>query len=154
MRTKALVTVCIVVSLIISCKHAFNIESRARSQIQVSVSDYMEEYFNGIQSIEIKNIETIYVNDSICLLQARVTFDSKEYNDVQIDIRYTYLLDVFQSYITDKPVFCEEVKPVRLLSKEMIRQCRRDVKISGESVYESLIGNVYPIQHPVDISKD
>lgn len=149
MKSDVVVLLTVFLLGICGCSRHYSIEDRARSQVPVTLAyNYMTDQASRTD-MSIDNLETVYVNDSICILQCNMFF--KEDGDkIRLDIRYIYLLDMMQSRMAGRPVFSECVKLVPCMPKDRIRQGRRDVKFESESVYESMYGTVSPVAVPCD----
>ena len=136
--------------LAISCTGKYGIEERAMKQLPVSLDGELQDFCPGASNPDIQDVKTVYVNDTICLLQFSVTFDNAEGSRRIRDYRYIYAIDMMQSRMAHKPVFVEEFRNILCLPDDLIRQCRRDVKVTGESVYDSAIGSCYRVIKPFD----
>lgn len=137
----------------VSCAKKYGIEERARQQMPVSLDAEIQEFCPGASNLDIQDIKTIYVNDSICLLQFSVLYDNEVGKRRARDYRYIYLIDMIQSRMERRPVFLEQFRNILCMPDELIRQCCKDIKESGESVYESSIGSCYRVNKPYDNPK-
>lgn len=147
----ALPSVLILCSLVVaSCQHEYPITKRAKQQLLISLPIELDEYSKGSHDWSIEELKTVYENDSICLLQFTAQFVDGNGRMRQRDYRYTYLMDVRDSYVMHKTIFLEKFQNILCLPDKLIRECRKEVDRSGESVYESSIGSCETIWHNFD----
>lgn len=122
------------------------LESRARQQLPVSV----EYDLNRLENKVIQGLKTVYVNDSICLLQFHLLYNN-ENGEVRVqDMRYTYLIDFMESHFAGKTVYKENFEFIACMPDEYIEKSKERADATGESVYSYLYGGAYPIVHPFD----
>jgi len=134
----------------LSCSRNYPIVDRAKQQVEVSIVDHMKDYDIVVSDISIKDLEPIYANDSICLLQFTAAYKDSLERDHAEDFRYAYLLDTFISMIDRKPTYNEGFSLMPRFTKKEIRESNKTVKKNGESVYDKTFGSTYPVQKPFD----
>jgi len=122
------------------------LERRARQQLPVSIGYDLSKY----KDKEIMDLKTVYVNDSICLLQCRLKFKDNTGSVHYQDLRYTYLIDFMESHYMGKAIYKENFEFITCLPDEYIVKSREKTEASGESVYQYMYGGTYPIQCPFD----
>ena len=147
---KKLLIVLLFPLLALSCAKSHPLEDRAKKQIALSTDLYLEGYFPRNEGWSMEGLETVYVNDSICVLQCTVRLRDSLSRPVVRDYRYVYLLDMELSRAVRKPVFTESYYNVLCLSEAEIQDLRRDVARTGENVYDYFYGGCIPVQHPFD----
>lgn len=137
--------------LAVSCgpKH-FKIEDRARLQAEASLPYELTSYCPGPHSWSIEDMKTVYVNDTICLLQFSARFRDKDNNKYIKDFRYIYLLDCLESRFVGKPVYKEQFRNILCMPDELILALQKQIEESGEDVYSSSYGGVAPVVAPID----
>lgn len=146
-----LVVICMACILTISaCQKQYKIEERARHQLPVSLNDELQVSFPGSFDPAVEYIKTVYVNDSICMLQFTARFKDGNGAPKVCDYRYIYLIDILQSRMMHQAIFCEQFKKILCMPDRLIRECRKEIAASGESVYESAIGGTLPVRDPFD----
>ena len=122
------------------------LESRARQQLPVTI----EYDLNRLKDKMIQDLKTVYVNDSICLLQFHLQYKNGS-GDIQVqDVRYTYLIDFVMSHYSGEIVYKELMEFMTCMPDEYIKKNWQYVDATGESVYSYLYGGAYPIVHPFD----
>ncbi len=151
---RKLLLLLILAGMSLSCIRHSAMEERARKQIVVSLEDYIESYFPGNQSWRMEDLETVYTNDSLCVLQCSVFINDSLGKQVIRDYRYIYLLDMDLSRASHKPVFAENFLNVLCLTRKEIREGRRKTRRSGENLYDTAQGGCVPVQAPFDPSPD
>ena len=115
---RKLLLLLILAGMSLSCIRHSAMEERARKQIVVSLEDYIESYFPGNQSWRMVDLETVYTNDSLCVLQCSVFINDSLGKQVIRDYRYIYLLDMDLSRASHKPVFAENFLNVLFVGDE------------------------------------
>ena len=133
-----------------SCQRHYAIEDRARQQVLVSIQDELESISPGMTDWRIEDLKTVYVNDSICLLQCTARFRDAQGDRKIRDYRYIYLFDPIMSHSLGKMVFKEEFRNILCLPDKLIKKCRRDVARNNENVYESAFGSCLTVRKPFD----
>ena len=138
----------VLAELFVSCIHENPMEERAKKQIVASMDSFLEGYFPGNQGWRMEDLKTVYVNDSICILQCSAWIHDVVGKQVVRDYRYIYLLDMDLSRASHKPVFSENFINTLCLSDREIRRRNRRVRQMGENVYNSVSGGCIPVQDP------
>lgn len=133
-----------------SCRRHYAIEDRARAQIYVSMEDELQGFCPGMYNWRIDDLKTVYVNDSICMLQCTARFRDAEGNKRIRDYRYIYLIDTQMSRIYRRPIFKEQFRNILCMPDDLIRECRKEVKWKKESVYENSIASCIEVHKPFD----
>jgi len=136
--------------LAVSCQEHFPIEDRARQQILVSMEDELESFSPGMSDWRIEDLKTVYVNDSICLLQCTARFHDVNGEKKVRDYRYIYLIDMMLKRLSGEVVFKEEFRNILCLPDELIKECRKEVARNGESVYDESFGRTLTVRKPFD----
>lgn len=139
--------------LAISCTKHYAIEDRARQQILASMDDHLSTLDMGANDWRIENLKTVYVNDSLCMLQCTVRFHDAMGQKVVRDERYYYMIDMMMSRIEGRPVYLEEYRNVLCMPDDLIKQCRKDIKDNNENVYNSCFGKAIAVRYPFDAEK-
>ncbi len=135
---------------LLSCTRQYAIEERAVRQMERSLPSALTSYCAGPHSWRIEDLKTVYVNDSICLLQFSARFrDSADVKYVK-DLRYIYLLDMLESRFAGRPVYKEEFRNILCMPDDLILELQKKVRESGENVYNTSYGGVGPIADPID----
>lgn len=146
MKTKIFVFVILALSFM-SCRSKMHfLENRARQQLPVSI----EFDLNNLEGKEIHDLKTVYVNDSICLLQFHLQYKDESDNICIQDMRYTYVIDFMMSHYSGKAVYKELMEFMTCMPDEYIKEKRKIADQTGESVYNYMYGGTYPIVHPFD----
>lgn len=122
------------------------LEGRARRQLPVSI----EYDLGNFKDKEIQDLKTVYVNDSICLLQCRLKYVDNTGEVRFQDMRYTYLIDFMESHYRGKAIYKENFEFIACMPDEYIIKNRERADAKGESVYEYMYGGTYPIRQPFD----
>lgn len=122
------------------------LETRAKQQLPVSI----EHDLNNFEAKEIQDLQTVYVNDSICMLQCRLKITDKSGKTDYMDLRYTYLIDFMESHFKGKAIYKENFEFITRLPDEYIKKSKQEVRKRKESVYKYMYGGTYPIAHPFD----
>lgn len=133
-----------------SCKKHYKIEDRAKKQIEISLPSEVKDLVPEIDEVTISDLETVYVNDSICLLQLVARYGINGIMEYEEDLQYVYYLDMMVSRAAGRNVFVEEFRRVPRLTEEEIRESYRKVRRSGENVYDRYVGNGCPVKIPYD----
>ncbi|MBR7004419.1 MAG: hypothetical protein IKI00_05550 [Bacteroidales bacterium] len=136
-----------------SCQKRYAIEERARQQILVSMEDELESFSPGKTDWTIEDLKTVYVNDSICLLQCTARFLDANGEKKVRDYRYIYLFDTEMSRMLGQMIFKEEFRNILCLPDRLIKKCRRDVAMNNENVYQSSFGSCLTVRNPYDKKK-
>lgn len=151
----ALPSVLILCSLVFaSCQYEYPITRRAKKQLQVSLPIELDEYSRGSNDWSIKELKTVYENDSISILQFTAQFADGNGRMRLRDYRYTYLIDIRDSYVMRQAIFLEKFQNILCMPDKLIKECREEVKRTGESVYESSIGSCETIWRNFDDETD
>ena len=145
---KRILSIILLAGVLLSCIHENPMEERAKKQIVASMDSFLEGYFPGNQGWRMEDLETVYVNDSICILQCSAWIHDAMGKQVVRDYRYIYLLDMDLSRASHKPVFSENFINTLCLSDREIRRRNRHVRQMGENVYNSVSGGCIPVQDP------
>jgi len=132
-----------------SCTH-YGIEDRARKQMPVSLEYELQGFSPGCTDWRYENLKTIYVNDSICMLQFTARFHDAAGEKKMRDYRYIYLIDTQMSHIMHKPVFKEQFRNILCMPDKVIRRSRRETRRNKESVYEQMVNATLTIITPFD----
>ena len=125
------------------------LENRARHQLPISV----EYDLNNLEGKEIQDLKTVYVNDSICLLQFHLQYKAPDGKVLVKDMRYTYIIDFMMSHYAGEAVYKELMEFMTCMPDEYIKKNRKYADQTGESVYNYMYGGTYPIVHPFDENK-
>lgn len=123
-------------------------ECQAKKQIVASMDSFLEGYFPGKQDWRVEDLKTVYVNDSLCILQCSAWIHDAQGRQIVRDYRYIYLLDMDLSRASHKPVFTENYINTLCLSDREIRLRNRLVRQTGENVYYSVQAGCVPVQEP------
>ena len=135
---------------VVSCQRVYEIEQRARQQIMVSFPEELDSFSPGMSDWRVEGLKTVYVNDSICLLQCTARFHDAHGENKVRDYRYIYLFDRTMSMAVGKRIFKEEFRNILCLPDNLIKKCRRDVALNGENVYDQAFGRTLTVRKPFD----
>lgn len=116
----------------------------------VSLNERLTDIVPATGMARIRNLKTVYENDSICLLQFTAAY--KDTADVErtIDLRYIYLYDDFGSMMNGKMTFNEVFREIPCMPDDLIKKNRENVRKNNESVYKDLYGSTVPVRTPFD----
>lgn len=128
-----------------ACQRHYAIEDRARLRLPVAVAKAVDDFSPAAVVEEIQDIKTIYVNDSICVIQCSALFKNADGSERILDYRYSYLIDRFQSRIYHRPYFMEGIDNTLCMPDDIIKQSQKEVRKSKESVYEHEIRRCLPV---------
>lgn len=137
-------------AVVFGCDRQYTITKRARHQLPVSLNERLTDIVPATGMARIRNLKTVYENDSICLLQFTAAY--KDTADVErtIDLRYIYLYDDFGSMMNGKMTFNEVFREIPCMPDELIKKNRETVRKNNESVYKDLYGSTVPVRTPFD----
>lgn len=147
MKTLNIIVIVFATCFLLACTREYPIESRAKSQLSISLA---EELKIDVNSIETHNLKRIYANDSICLYQANIIIKDSKGEAYSTDIRYIYYIDVVESNIRRVPVFYEVIKEIPCMPDDLIKQSLKEVKKNKENVYSQFQGEGYSIKKHFD----
>lgn len=139
-----------VMSLVMGCSRTYGITERAKKQLPVSLKEYINEFVPAIGDIDIRNLKTVYENDSICLLQFTAACKDTSGQDRQVDLRYVYLYDDVVSVMNGKMTFNEVFHEIPCMPDDLIKKNRETVRRNKESVFMNLYGSTLPVLTPFD----
>lgn len=141
----------IAVVAICSCARKSNyLEERAMKQLPISTPDQLTQFCLKPNVTRYEDIKTVYLNDSICLIQFSVRFVDELNNKYVKDFRYAYALDIISSYIAGEARYAEGFLNTLCMPDALIKDLQKQVKEKGENVYDSLYGTLRPVAHPFD----
>ncbi len=127
--------------------HKETLSDRARASMMGVVRDAVEgRYKVGVKWMQIRDVKTIYENDSICLLQCRVDAQDSMGKKEMLEYHYVYLWDRFMSYAERRAVFNDAIIDAHCLSDERIERFRRELNEDGGSLYDGIFGETAPIK--------
>lgn len=137
-------------AVVFGCDRQYTITKRARCQLPVSLNERLTDIVPATGMARIRNLKTVYENDSICLLQFTAAY--KDTADVErtIDLRYIYLYDDFGSMMNGKMTFNEVFREIPCMPDDLIKKNRENVRKNNESVYKDLYGSTVPVRTPFD----
>ncbi len=137
-------------AVVFGCDRQYTITKRARCQLPVSLNERLRDIVPATGMARIRNLKTVYENDSICLLQFTAAY--KDTADVErtIDLRYIYLYDDFGSMMNGKMTFNEVFREIPCMPDDLIKKNRENVRKNDESVYKDLYGSTVPVRTPFD----
>ncbi len=137
-------------AIVFGCDRQYTITKRARLQLPVSLNERLTDIVPAAGEAQIRNLKTVYENDSICLLQFTAAY--KDTADVErtIDLRYIYLYDDFGSIMNGKMTFNEVFRVIPCMPDDLIKKNRENVRKNNESVYKDLYGSTMPVMTPFD----
>lgn len=138
------------VLLATGCTRKYGITDRAVRQLPVSLKDHITEFVPEFSDLSVRNLKTVYENDSICLLQFTAAYKDTAGVDKKIDLRYTYLYDDVMSMMNGKMTFNEAFNQIPCMPDELIKMNQKTVGKDKESVYQNLYGSTLPVNTPFD----
>lgn len=150
MKTYRIIIILLASLLAGSCQRHYQIEERAICQLPISLSDELTTFEPGTSGIAANDVKTVYVNDTICILQLKAAYVKPDGTRQADELQYVYLVDVFMSKLEGHPIFLEEFRKVPLMTDKEIKVNKRHVKDSGEDVYTTFIGHGMPIRRSFD----
>lgn len=106
----------------------------------------MQGFCPGMYDWRIEDLKTVYVNDSICMLQCTARFHDPAGNRRLRDYRYIYLIDTQMSRMYQRRIFKEQFRNILCMPDNLIKECRKQVKRNKESVYESSIASCIEVR--------
>ena len=124
------------------------LEERAMKQIALSLDGYLEDYFPGKKDWKMEDLKTVYVNDTVCILQCTAWIRDSLDRTIGRDYKYIYLVDMDFSRAAGKPVFAENFINILCLSDKEIARARRKIRQTRENVYYTWQGGCILVQHP------
>lgn len=143
MKTKLsrFLLVSVIILSLSCCRQHFAIEDRARSQVMLSLIDELHDFESGSELQDVADMKTVYVNDSICILQLTPTVKDTAGLLSEIELQYVYYVDLFLSRHSGQFVFREEFRNVPFMTDEEINLNAVRVRRNRENVYDSFIGH-------------
>lgn len=137
-------------AVVFGCDRQCTITKRAQCQLPVSLNERLTDFVPAIGMARIKNLKTVYENDSICLLQFTAAYKDTADVEKTIDLRYIYLYDDFGSIMNGKMTFNEVFREIPCMPDELIKKNQKTVRKNKESVYNDLYGSTVPVGTPFD----
>lgn len=137
-------------AVVFGCDRPYTITKRAQCQLPVSLNERLTDFVPAIGMARIKNLKTVYENDSICLLQFTAAYKDTADVEKTIDLRYIYLYDDFGSIMNGKMTFNEVFREIPCMPDELIKKNQKTVRKNKESVYNDLYGSTVPVGTPFD----
>jgi hypothetical protein len=117
----------------------------AKTELQSAIESNLKEYYAVVDSVSVRDIKTVYDNDSICILQCITTGKDTAGTVQEIEYRYTFLIDMIASRIEGKAIFNERAEICLCMPDSLIKKSREESERSGENVYDALYGSTLPI---------
>ncbi len=137
-------------AVVLGCDRQYTITKRAQCQLPVSLNERLTDFVPATGMARIKNLKTVYENDSICLLQFTAAYKDTADVEKTIDLRYIYLYDDFGSIMNGKMTFNEVFREIPCMPDELIKKNQKTVRKNKESVYNDLYGSTVPVGTPFD----
>ena len=141
-------------SLAVSCTRHHIIESRAHSQVEPSLVRELEDFVPTAANIRCLDAETVYANDTICILQLTANYDTAQQKNILEEVQYVYYVDMLLSRYYGKPIYREEFRNVPPMTRKEIKDSARKVRRTGENVYNSFAGHGNVITENFDDGKE
>lgn len=112
--------------LLSSCSDESALAPLARKHFPGILERDMKEQLGTVGKPEMKNIETVYDCDSICVIQAKVSGRDRSGNIKRETVRYIFVLDTYISRATGNPVYYHILQGAAYLDSEGKNEfCRR-----------------------------
>lgn len=147
---KTLILIVAALSVIVGCSRRYGITERAMRQLPISLKEQVTEFVPGHRDLSIRNLKTVYENDSICLLQFTAAYKDTSGAENTVDLRYVYLYDDAVSMMVGKMTFNEVFHQIPCMPDDLIRKNKETVRKNKESVYNDLYGSTLPVSTPFD----
>jgi len=143
MKSKFLPLALAIISIlpIVSCQRRHSIEDRAKIQLPLSLATEIQDFEKGTEVLEIKDLKTVYVNDSICIMQFKPSLRDSTGRISEKELQYVYYVDMFLSRYYGRFIFRNEFRAVPSMTGKEIRENARKVRRDGENVYRAFEGH-------------
>lgn len=136
----------LLIAFVAAC-HMDSLSDKASEHFSRTLKKRVEErYVSGVAKMQIRDQKVIYENDSICLMQCYVDVIDRAGKKEFLEYRYIFLWDTFMSRLMGKKIYNEALLDFPCLPDEQIKLSLEEVKRTGESVYESLYGETFPLK--------
>lgn len=140
MKTRYALLLLAIPAILLSCQKRYKIEDLAREHVYPSLEREVLDFTPSATNIQIENLQTAYVNDSICILQLMATYDDKA-EECLAQLQYVFYYDRLLSVYNRKNTFREEFREVPYMSKTELKESKKNVKLTGEVVYDTFVGH-------------
>lgn len=128
-------------AILLSCQKRYKIEELARGQIYPSLQKELLEFTPSARDIRMEELNTVYVNDSICILQLMAIYDT-DTGERHIDqLQYVFYYDRLLSMYNGKNMFKEEFRLVPCMTEKELKESKKNVRKTGEVVYDTFSGH-------------
>jgi len=144
---KKFLFVLFVISALTCCgRKSADLKEMALKQLPISLDSAMREYMQTVEKPVIKDIETIYDCDSMCVLQCKAYARDADGQYRSETIRYFFIKDTFVSGATGVPSYGDFVLGGKYLDKKGIAAFRKSMKDGGTEKYNYYLGRINPLQ--------
>ena len=144
MNKYAFIIACLFFFILQSCRENALVKN-ATKELDSAVKYNLKEKYKVTDDITIKEIKTVYDNDSICILQCKASGKNSAGELTGIEYRYVYLIDMIMSRVAGRAIINDNIEECLCMPDELIRKSRKESDALGENVYEALYGTTLPI---------
>lgn len=131
--------------VILSSCSGKSLVDKAAHQMQVTIDRLVVERYGKVEDLVVRDLKTVYANDSICLLQCVVNMTDPVGKPQKLEYRYIFLIDMFVSRLSGKVVYNEALQDFPCMPDDLIEKSRQEVLQKQESVYNDLFGYTLPV---------
>ena len=136
MRMSIVAVMIVTVLSALACQSRSALGKMAVSRIQKVVEREFSEKMGIDGGLEIKDVESVYDCDSLCMVQCMAVYADSAGTKTLFPLRYVLVRDVFMSMATGRPVYNEGLYFSEILSKEQMKAKRREIEEHGSKTYE------------------
>ena len=140
------IILCMSLFLLIACNKTTILE-KAEKRMPIALKQKIEVDFGEFKKMDVRDLKTVYANDSICLLQCYVDLVKKNGDKEILEYRYIYLIDGLMSRFSGKLIYNECVMDFPCMPDDLIKKCQEEVLSRNESVYDDLYSCTFPIKN-------
>lgn len=134
------------IALLSAC-HKDSLSEKAAGHFSRALKQRVEgRYASGVAKMQVRDRKVVYENDSICLMQCYVDVVDRAGKKELLEYRYIFLWDTSMSRLMGKKIYNEVLLDFPCLPDKQIELSLKEVERTGESVYESLYGETFPLK--------
>lgn len=136
MKQRLFFFLCVVAILAVSCNRSKPLmEIMAMQRIPASLEKAMLQDLSLAGGAEISSPETIYVCDSLCIIQFEAVAKDSLGQEFHFPVRYALVRDFIMSAATGKPYYAENISGAPSMGEDEIAELKQYCKKEGEKMY-------------------
>jgi hypothetical protein len=133
-----------------SCSSRKGLEGMAMERLPKALEKAMEDQMSLKGGAKIQSLETIYVCDSLCMIQFQAAAKDPSGKEFSFPVRYVLLHDVFLSAAKGHQVYLEMVTGCQEMNRKELKTLKESCREKGNDLYVYYAGVASPI-NPEDL---